>query len=167
MVILHKEAQHVFIGNRILDKILVQAVAEDFFGGMSVNGIFREDWRTRETEYLGVVKELHYPFVAFPEVASVALIEYHYDAGVAYGLNLGTVPRLADCGVELLDSRNDYLGIAMQPFYQFVRIVRAVHCTRFKGFIFRLGLCVEVVTVNHKHHLIHVVQFGSKLCGLE
>ena len=105
--------------------------------------------------------------MTFPEVASVALIEYHHDTGVAYGLYLGTVPRLADCRIELLYGGNDYLGIALQPFRQFVRIVRTVHRTRLKGFIFRLGLRVEVVTINHKHHLVHIILFGNKLCSLE
>ena len=167
MIILHKEAQHVFIGYGILDKVLVQAVAEYLFGGMPVNGILREDGRTREAEHLGVVKELHDALVTFPKVASVALVEYHHDTGVAYGLNLVAVPRLANCGVELLNGSDDYLGIAVQPFHQLIRVVRAVHRTRLKGFIFRLGLGVKVVTVNHKHYLIHIVQFGNKLCRLE
>ena len=79
MIIFYKESQYIFIGNGILDKILVQAIAKYFFGGMPVHGIFREDGRTRESEHLGIVKELHYSFVAFPKVTSVALVKYHYN----------------------------------------------------------------------------------------
>ena len=55
----------------------------------------------------------------------------------------------------------------MQPLHKFIRIVRTIHRTRLKGFIFRLGLRIKVVAVNHKHHFIHIVQFGYKLCCLK
>ena len=86
---------------------------------------------------------------------------------MAYVLYPITVPSLADCCIEFLDCRDDYLGIALQPFYEFVRIVRTVHSPRLKCFILRLGLRVEVVAVYDKHHLVHIIQFGNELCGLE
>src|SRR5699024_6678051 len=100
-------------------------------------------------------------------MASVALVKYHYDTRVAYGFYLVAVPCLADGGIEFLNGGDDYLGIAVQPFHKFVCVVCTVHCTRLKGIIFRLGLCIEVVAVNHKHYLIHIVKFGNKLCCLK
>lgn len=64
-------------------------------------------------------------------------------------------------------SGDDYFGVALQPFYQFVRIVRTVHSSRLKCFILRLGLRVEVMAVYNKHHLVHIIQFGNELCSLE
>ena len=55
----------------------------------------------------------------------------------------------------------------MQTLHQLVCVVGTVNGTRLKGFIFGLRLCVEVVAVNHKHHLIHIVQLGYELGCLE
>ena len=55
----------------------------------------------------------------------------------------------------------------MQTLHQFVRIVRAVYGTRFKSLVFGLRLRVKVVAVNHKHHLVNIVQLGYELGCLE
>ena len=83
------------------------------------------------------------------------------------GFNLATVPRLADCGIELLNSSDDNLGIALKPLHKLVCIVSTIHSTRLKRFIFRLRLSIKVMSVNNKHNLIHIVQFRYKLCCLE
>ena len=36
-------------------------------------------------------------------------------------------------------------------------IVRTINGSWLKGFVFRLGLRIEVVTVNDKHHLIYTI----------
>ena len=141
----------------------MQTVSEDFFCSVSVHCILREDRSSCKAEHLRIIKELHYPFVTIPEVASVALIEYHDNAGMTYSFYLVAVPCLADGGIEFLDSGNDNLGITVQTLYKFVRIIRSVHRTRLESLIFRLGLCIEVVTVNDKHHLVHIVQFRNEL----
>ena len=46
----------------------------------------------------------------------------------------------------------------MQTLHQLVCVVGTVNGTRLKSLIFGLGLRVEVVAVNHEHHLIHIVQ---------
>ena len=113
MIILYKEPQYIFISNGILDEVFMQTIPKDFFCGMPVHCILRKDRSTRKTEYLGIVKELHYSFVTFPKVASVALIEYHNNARVAYCFYLVTVPSLADGSIEFLDSSNDNFGITL------------------------------------------------------
>ena len=55
----------------------------------------------------------------------------------------------------------------MQTLHQFVGVVGAVNGTRLKSLVFGLCLRVKVVAVNHKHHLIHIVQFRYKLGCLE
>ena len=105
--------------------------------------------------------------MAFAEVASVTLVKNHHDTGMTYGFYLGAVPCPADGSIEFLNGGDNYFGIAVQPFHKFVRVVRTIHSPRFKGVIFRLGLRIEVVAVNHEHHLVHIVQFGNKLCRLE
>ena len=91
------------------------------------------------------------------EVTAVALIEYHHDTGVAYRIYLTAIPCLAYSSIEFLNSGNDNLGVAMQPFYQLIRIVRTINGSRFKSFIFRLRLCIKVMTVDNEHYLINII----------
>ena len=102
VVILHKETKHVFIGNGILDEILVKTVAEDFLCGMSVHRILYKDWCASKAEYLRVVEELHDVLVAFSEMASMTFIEDHHDTRMAYFLNTTAIPLLTDSGIEFL-----------------------------------------------------------------
>ena len=55
----------------------------------------------------------------------------------------------------------------MQALHQFVCIVGAVNGSRLESLIFGLRLRVEVVAVNYKHHLVHIVQLRNKLGCLE
>lgn len=55
----------------------------------------------------------------------------------------------------------------MQTLHQFVCVVGTVNGSWLKGLVFGLGLRVEVVAVNYKHHLIHIVQLRNKLGCLE
>ena len=135
----------------------MKAVAENLLCGVSVYSIFNEDGGACKAEYLSVVEELHDVLVAFSEMASMTFIENHYDAGMAYFLNTAAVPLFADSGVQLLYGGDYNFRVAMQTFHQFVRVVGAVNGSRLKGFIFGLRLCIKVVAVNHKHHLVHVV----------
>ena len=167
MVILDEEAKHVFVGYGVLDEILVQTVAEDFLCGMSVYGILYEDRRAGEAEYLRVVEELNDVFMTFAEVAAVAFVEDHNDARMAYLLDATAIPLLADSGVELLYGCDDNLRIAVQALHQFVCIVSAVDRSWLESLVFGLSLRVKVVTVNHKHHLVYIVQLGNKLSSLK
>ena len=145
----------------------MQTVSKDFFCSVSVHCILCKDRSTSKAKHLGIVKELHYTFVTLSEMTSMTLIKYHDNARVTYGFYLITIPCLADGCIELLDGGNDNLGITMQSFYKFVRIIRTVYRTRLKCFIFRLGLRIEVMTVNNKHNFIDVIQFGNELSSLE
>ena len=78
-----------------------------------------------------------------------------------------TVPLLADFSIQFLDGGNDNFGVTVQAFHQFVRIVRTIHRSRLECFILRLRLRVKVMAVNHKHHLVHIIQFRNQLCSLE
>ena len=99
VVILHKETKHIFIGNGILNEILVKTVAEDFLCSVSVHRIFNKDWCTSKAEYLRVVEELHDVLVAFSKMASMTFIEDHHDARMAYFFNTTAIPLLADSGI--------------------------------------------------------------------
>ena len=167
MIIFYKETENIFIGNGIFNQIAMQAVAEHLFGRMPINCIFCKNRSSGKTEYLGIIEELHNLLMTLPEVTAVALIKYHHDTGVAYRIYLAAVPYLTYGSIEFLNSGNDNLGVTMQPFYQFIRIVRTVNSSRFKGFIFRLRLCVKVMTVNNEHYLIYIIQLRNKLCCFE
>ena len=84
MIILYKETENIFIGNGIFNQIAMQAVAEYLFGRMPINCIFCKNRSSGKTEYLGIIEELHNLLMALPEVATVALIKYHYDARMTY-----------------------------------------------------------------------------------
>ena len=158
MIVFHQEAKHVFIGNGILDEILMQAVAEYLLCGMSVNGILCKDRCASETEYLCVVEELHDVLVAIAKVTAMTFVENHHDTRMAYLPNAAAVPLSADCGIEFLYGGDDNLGVAVKTFDQLVSIVGAVNCPWLKGLIFGLRLCVEVVAVDNEHHLVYIVQ---------
>ena len=79
VVVFHKETKHVFIRNGILNQIFMEAIAEYFFGGMSVHRILSKNRRSGKAEYPGIVKELHNLLVAVPEMTAMTLIKYHYD----------------------------------------------------------------------------------------
>ena len=95
--------------------------------------------------------------MTLPEMATMALIEYHHDTRMAYRIYFAAIPCLAYGCIEFLNSGNDNLGVAMQTFYQLVRIVRTVNGSRFKGFIFRLCLCIKVMAVDNEHYLIYII----------
>ena len=76
---------------------------------MSVYSILNKYRSTSKTEYLRVVEELHDILVAFSEMASMTLIEYHHDARMAYFLNTTAIPLLADSGIQFLYGSNDNL----------------------------------------------------------
>ena len=135
VVIFHKKTKHVFIGNGILNEILVKTVAEDFLCGMSVHSIFDKDRRARKSEHLRIVEELHDVLMAFAEMASMTLIEYHHDARMTYFLYTTAIPLLTDSCIKFLNGGNDNLRITVQTLHQFVRIVRAVHGSWLIGFI--------------------------------
>lgn len=109
MIVFHKEAQHVFVSNGILDEIFVETISKDLFCSMSVHCIFGKDRRSGETEHLRIVKELHYPLMTVTEMASVTFVKYHHDTGMTYGFYLAAIPRLADGGVKFLYGRDYYL----------------------------------------------------------
>ena len=134
---------------------------------MSVHRILNKDRRARKSEYLRVVEELHDVLVAISEMASMTLIEYHHDARMTYFFYTTAIPLLADSCIKFLNGGNDNLRIAVQTLHQFVRIVRAVHGSWLKSLVFGLGLRVKVMTVNHEHHLVHVVQLRYELGCLE
>ena len=55
----------------------------------------------------------------------------------------------------------------MQALYQFIRIVRTVNSSRLKGLVFRLRLCVKIMSVDNEHDLIYIIQLRNELCSLE
>lgn len=79
MIILYEETKHILISYGILNKIFMKTVAEYLFSSMSIHRIFGKDWRSRKTEYLSIVKELHNLLVTIPKMTTVALIKYHND----------------------------------------------------------------------------------------
>ena len=109
VVILHKETKHIFIGNGILNEILVKTVAEDFLCGMSVHRILYKDRCASKAEYLRVVEELNDVLVAISEMASMTLIEDHHDARMTYFFYTTAIPLLTDSGIKFLNGGNNNL----------------------------------------------------------
>lgn len=105
--------------------------------------------------------------MAFTELAAVALIENHYHALVAHSLDLAAVMLLAYCRIQFLNRGDDDFAVAVETLDKFGGIVRMVYRSFLKGFIFFLGLRVEVVAVNNKHNLVNFGKFGHKLCSFE
>ena len=157
MIVFHKKTENILISNGILNQIAMQAVAEHLFGRMTINCILCKNWSSGKSEYLGIIEELHNLLMTLPEMATMALIEYHHDTRMAYRIYFAAIPCLAYGCIEFLNSGNDNLGVAMQTFYQLVRIVRTVNGSRFKGFIFRLCLCIKVMAVDNEHYLIYII----------
>ena len=105
--------------------------------------------------------------MAVTEMASVALVEDHHNAAILNLLKFAAIPRSGDGGIEFLDRRNDDFGVALKTARKFACVGCAVNRTRLKSIIFRLGLSVEVMTVNNEHHLINAVKFGNELGRFE
>ena len=145
----------------------MQAVAKDFSCSMFLFGIFNKNGRTRETENLKIVEEFHDVFVALTEMASVTFIKYHDNFLIAHALNTLVIVVTGDGTVQFLNSRNDNFAVPSKSIDEMTCVVGIVNGTRLKGFVFRLGLCVEVVAVNHEQHLIYSVNLTHQLCRLE
>ena len=79
VIILHKEAKHIFIRYCIFNKIFMKTVSEYFLSGMSIHRILGEDRCSSKTEYLGIAKKLHYLLMTIPKMTAMALIKYHND----------------------------------------------------------------------------------------
>ena len=136
MIVFHKKTENILISNGILNQIAMQVVAEHLFGRMTINCILCKYWSSGKSEYLGIIEELHNLLMTLPEVTAVAIIKYHHDTGVAYRIYLAAVPYLTYGSIEFLNSGNDNLGVAMQAFYQLIRIVRTVNGSWLKGLVF-------------------------------
>ncbi len=96
-------------------------------------------------------------------MTSVALVEDHHNAAILNILKFAAVPLTGNCGIEFLNSRNDDFGVALKSARKFACVRCTVNRTRLKSIIFRLGLSVEVVAVNYKHHFVNAVKFGYEL----
>ena len=99
---------------------------------MTIHSILGKNRGSCKAEYLSIVKEFHNLLMAIPEMAAMALIEYHHDTGMTNSLNLAAVPCLAYCGIKFLNGSNDNLGITLQAFYKFIRVIGTIHRTRLK-----------------------------------
>ena len=97
----------------------------------------------------------------------MTFIENHHNLLVFYLLQMLVVVVSGDGTIQLLYGGDDDFGIAAESFYQLVGVVRTIYCAWFKGLVFRLRLRVEVVTVNHKHHLVYTINLTHQLCSLE
>ena len=106
-IIFHKEAKHVFVCDCVLDKIFMQALAENLFGCLVLFGVIYKYRRSCETEDLQVVEEINNILVAVTEVGTVALIENHYHFLVLQLLQMFVVVVLFDGGIQFLDSSNN------------------------------------------------------------
>src|SRR3712207_313628 len=109
MIIFHKKSKHVLVGNGILDKIFVKAVAKNFLCGVSINSILHKDRCAGKAEYLGIVKELHNILMTVTEMAAMTLVKDHDNARVAYFLYTAAIPLSADGGIEFLYGGDNYL----------------------------------------------------------
>ena len=145
----------------------MQALAEDFFGRMLVDGILCKDGRAGESETLAVLEEVDNVFVAFAEVAAVALVKNHDDSLVFAVLYFLVVAVTGDGYIEFLNGGDDNFTAASQAFYQLVSAVGAIDGTRLKSLVFALRLRIEVMAVNNKHHLIHTIDLAHELCCLK
>ena len=110
MVILNQEAKDVFIGDSVLDHILVQAIAEYFLGGDILLGVLNKNGSAGESEYLEIAEEIDDVLVAFAKVATVALVENHDELLVPQFLNPLVVEVLLNGGIQFLDGcKDDFL----------------------------------------------------------
>ena len=156
-IVFYKETKHVIVGNSVFNEVFMQAFAKYFFCGAVANSILYEDGSARKAKDLGVCKELNNLSMAIAEMTSVALIEYHYNARVAYFVDAAAIPLLTYSGIELLHGSDNDLRVALKASNQFVGVVCTVYCSRLKSLIFCLSLRVEVVPIHNKHHLIYIV----------
>ena len=156
-IVFYKETKHVIVGNSVFNEILMQTFAKYFFCSSVANCILYEDRCARKTKYLSVCKELNNLSMAISEMTSVTLIEYHYNARVAYFIDATAIPLLTYSCIELLHGGDNDLRVALKASNQLVGVVCSVYSSRLKSLILCLSLRVEVVPVHNKHHLIYIV----------
>ena len=121
--------------------------------------ILSKDRCTGETEYLQVSEEMYNVLVALSKMAAVALIKDHHNLLVTHALDALAVVVLLDRRIQLLDGCEDNLLVRIEAFDKLVGILRSINCTRLESLILCLRLCVQVMTVNNKEHLVYAIKF--------
>ena len=114
---------------------------------------------TGETEYLQVSEEMYNVLVALSKMAAVAFIKDHHNLLVTHALDALAVVVLLDRRIQLLDGCEDNLLVRIKAFDKLVGILRSINCTRLESLILCLRLCVQVMTVNNKEHLVYAIKF--------
>ena len=109
IVVIHLELQHLLVSNRIGDHIRMQLTAKHAGGGLSTQGVIREDWRAGKaklTEFLELFLQV---LLRFAKLAAVALIKNEHHL-----LAVDRQVRLAFHQiVELLDGGDDDLVVIL------------------------------------------------------
>jgi methyl coenzyme M reductase beta subunit len=101
------------------------------------------------------------------KLGAVTLIKNEDDALVPQIVQLMDVPELADSRIQLLDGGNDQLVIPCQLPYQRVGVIGTINASFAEAVKFLDGLVIQVFTVHHEHHLVHLGDGGQYLGGFK
>lgn len=167
--IVDAERQHVAVIDGVDDGVGVELVAEGLFRGFQqrvapLPRIDGKNGRAREAEQVIVFECLDNGRMQIAELGSVTFVKHQHDAPLEDG-----VPRIAaDEDAQLLDGGdNDPAVRVVQLPGQHLDGIVAVGRAPFKAVIFLDGLVIQVASVHHEQHLVHVGEFRGKLGRLE
>ena len=167
--IIDAEGQHVFVVDRVHDRVGVQLVAEGLFRGgkmriLDMTGICREDRRTGKAEHMILLKILDDRGVHIAELAAVALVEDDDDMLIVNGM----IFIFTDKGRKLLNGGDDDPRVVVFELLFEDRGGGVGVCrTLFKAVIFLHCLIVKVFSIDNKQHLVDIRHRGSEPRGFK
>ena len=97
----------------------------------------------------------------------MALVENHHNSFISNILQLIVIVIFCYSSIKFLNRSNDDFTISGESFDKLACIVGVINSARFKSFIFRLSLSVEVMTVNNKHNFIYTINIRNQLRGIK
>ena len=147
----------------------MKLIAKGLFGSpqsgiLTDTGISRKNRCSSESEQMVFLEVLSNCLVHITELATVALVEdndYTLIKNAVAGI-------LLNKGCQFLNGSNDdFCAIIFQLPLQHSGGGIAVCSTLLKAVVFLHSLVVQILTVDHKQHLVDVIQLGCQLCGLK
>ena len=192
LVVVHMEAQHIGVFNRVGDGVGVQPLLEQVFGGPELRlvaldlpggGVVLEDGRAGEAEELRLGEEVLDGLVVVAELRSVAFVEDEDDALAAQRRKLFLVAGpaglllllvalavLVQRQAQLLDGGDDDLvGVVVrqQTTHQRAGVGVLFDAAVLEAVEFFAGLAVQILAVHHEQAFLDVRVVLEQRGGLE
>ena len=167
--IIYPEWKDILIIDCIHNRVTMQLIAKGLpcrkkLRILRSSGIYGKNRSSCKSEQVIFLEILYNGCVHISKLAAMTLVKNNDDVFCIY-----LMPRiLLNKSCQLLNGSNNDMRIwIFQLAFQYGSRGIAVGRSLFKAVIFLHGLVVQILTVNHKQHLIDIWQFRSKPCGFK